>query len=62
MGNTLELNRLEFSILKCLYDSGCVNPYHSMTITELLGRKANDDIQKIKETYRRKICKKRNHR
>ena len=36
MGNTLELNRLEFSILKCLYDSGCVNPYHSMTITELL--------------------------
>lgn len=36
MGNTLELNRLEFNILKCLYDSGCVDPYHSMTITELL--------------------------
>lgn len=36
MGNTLELNRLEFNILKCLYDSDCVDPYHSMTITELL--------------------------
>ncbi len=36
MGNTLGLNRLEFNILKCLYDSGCVDPYHSMTITELL--------------------------
>lgn len=36
MGDTLKLNRLEFNILKCLYDSGCVDPYHSMTITELL--------------------------
>ena len=35
MGNILELNRLEFSILKCLYDSGCIDPYHSMAITEL---------------------------
>ena len=36
MGEPLGLNRLEFNILKCLYDSGCVEPYHSMTITELL--------------------------
>jgi len=36
MGDTLELNRLEFKILKCLYDDGCIGHYHSMTITELL--------------------------
>lgn len=36
MVDTLELNRLEFNILKCLYDSGCTDPYHSITITELL--------------------------
>lgn len=32
----MELNRLEFNILKCLYDGGCIDSYHSMTITELL--------------------------
>ena len=36
MGNTVELNRLEFNILKCLYDDGCTDHYHSMSITELL--------------------------
>lgn len=38
MRDTLKLNRLEFNILKCLYDSGCVDQYHSMTITELLNK------------------------
>ncbi len=38
MGDTLELNRLEFNILKCLYDSECTDQYHSMTITELLNK------------------------
>ena len=36
MGDTLDLNRLELNILKCLYDDGCTDQYHSMTITELL--------------------------
>lgn len=36
MGDTFELNRLEFDILKCLYDGGCTDQYHSMSITELL--------------------------
>lgn len=33
MGHTFDLNRLEFNILKCLYDSEC-----TMTITELLNK------------------------
>lgn len=36
MDNTFELNRLEFNILRCLYAGGCIDQYHSMTITELL--------------------------
>lgn len=39
----MELNRLEFNILKCLYDSGCTNPYHSITITELLEKNEVSD-------------------
>lgn len=38
MGHTFDLNRLEFNILKCLYDSECTDQYHSMTITELLNK------------------------
>lgn len=30
------LNRLEFMILKSLYDGGCTEHYHSMTITDLI--------------------------
>lgn len=51
MGNTLELNRLEFNILKCLYDSGCVDAYHSMTITELLEK--YKELEKRMTIYRR---------
>ena len=51
MGNTLELNRLEFNILKCLYDSGCTNPYHSMTITELLDK--YEDLEKRMTIYKK---------
>ncbi len=36
MDDTFELNRLEYNILKYLYDNGCIDHYHSMTITELL--------------------------
>ena len=42
MGDTFELNRLEFDILKCLYDGGCTDQYHSMSITELLN--ANEKL------------------
>jgi transcriptional regulator with XRE-family HTH domain len=53
MGNTLELNRLEFNILKCLYDSGCVDPYHSMTITELLEKYELDKRMTIYKKLRK---------
>lgn len=36
MSDTFELNRMEFNILKCLYDGGYTDKYHSVTITELL--------------------------
>lgn len=36
MGDLFELNRLEFMILKSLYDGGCTEHYHSMTITDLM--------------------------
>ena len=51
MGNTLGLNRLEFSILKCLYDSGCIDPYHSMTITELLEK--HEKLEKRMTIYKK---------
>ena len=51
MKNILELNRLEFSILKCLYDSGCIDPYHSMTITELLEK--YEELEKRMTIYKK---------
>ena len=51
MGNTSELNRLEFSILKCLYDSGCMDPYHAMTITELLEK--YEELEKRMTIYKK---------
>lgn len=51
MGNTLELNRLEFSVIKCLYDSGCIDPYHSMTITELLEK--HEKLEKRMTIYKK---------
>lgn len=51
MENTLELNRLEFNILKCLYDSGCTDPYHSMTITELLEK--YEELEKRMTIYKK---------
>jgi len=32
---------MEFNILKCLYDGGCTDQYHSMTITEVLNDTEN---------------------
>ncbi len=51
MGEPLGLNRLEFNILKCLYDSGCVEPYHSMTITELLEK--YEELEKRMTIYKK---------
>lgn len=36
MSEMFELNRLEFMILDTLYDAGCKDYFHSMTITEIL--------------------------
>ena len=36
MEEIFELNRLEFMILNSLYDGGCTEHYHSMTITDLM--------------------------
>ena len=47
----MELNRLEFNILKCLYDSGCIDPYHSMTITELLEK--HEKLEKRMTIYKK---------
>lgn len=51
MGDTLGLNRLEFNILRCLYDSGCLDPYHSMTITELLEK--YEELEKRMTIYKK---------
>jgi len=42
---------MEVNILKCLYDSGCVDPYHSMTITELLEK--YKELEKRMTIYRK---------
>jgi len=36
MDEIFELNRLEFMILNSLYEGGCTDHYHSMTITDLI--------------------------
>lgn len=36
MDETFELNRLEYMILETLYEFGSKDPFHGMTITEIL--------------------------
>ncbi len=36
MDDVFGLNRMEFMILKSLYDGGCTGHYNSMTITDLM--------------------------
>ena len=55
MDNTFELNRLEFNILKCLYDGGCTDQYSSKTITELLNE--NEELLRVRMTVYRKLSK-----
>lgn len=55
MGKDLELNRLEFLILDTMYDAGCKDHFHSMTITELM--EINDGGLGTRMTIYRKMQK-----
>lgn len=55
MSDTLELNRLEYNILKCLHKNGCTDKYNSMTITELL--EENEDLLGARMTVYKKLNK-----
>jgi len=52
---TLELNRLEYMILETLYDGGCRDRFHGMTITEILDD--NDGTLGARMTVWKKIKK-----
>lgn len=55
MSRDLELNRLEFLILDTLYESGCKDHFHSMTITELL--ESNENALGARMTVYKKMKK-----
>ncbi len=55
MDNLIELNRMEFMILQSLYDGGCNDHYHSMTITDLIND--NEDALGTRMTIYRKMQK-----
>lgn len=55
MSDTFELNRLELNILKCLYNEGCIDQYHSITITEILGN--SEDSLGTRMTVYKKLSK-----
>lgn len=55
MSEEFELNRLEFMILDTLYDSGCKDHFHSMTISELL--EINEGVLGARMTVYKKLKK-----
>lgn len=55
MSDSFELNRMEFMILKSLYDGGCTEHFHSMTITDLLAD--NEGALGVRMTVYRKMKK-----
>lgn len=55
MDNLIELNRMEFMILQSLYNGGCNDHYHSMTITDLIND--NEDALGTRMTIYRKMQK-----
>ena len=55
MENLIELNRMEFMILQSLYNGGCKDYYHSMTITDLIND--NEDALGTRMTIYRKMQK-----
>lgn len=55
MNDIIELNRTEFMILNSLYNASCTNPYHSMTITDLIND--NEGVLGARMTVYRKMQK-----
>lgn len=55
MSGTYELNRMEFMILASLYKGECTDPYHSMTITDLIND--NEGVLGTRMTVYRKMKK-----
>lgn len=55
MGAECELNRMEFMILASLYKGECTDPYHSMTITDLIND--NEGVLGTRMTIYRKMKK-----
>ena len=55
MGDIFELNRMEFMILKSLYDGSCTGHYQSMTITDLI--EDNEGALGVRMTVYRKMQK-----
>lgn len=55
MDDVVELNRMEFMILKSLYDNGCTEHYHSMTISDLIND--NEGALGVRMTVYRKMQK-----
>lgn len=55
MNDIIELNRMEFMILNFLYNASCTNPYHSMTITDLIND--NEGVLGARMTVYRKMQK-----
>lgn len=55
MSETIELNRLEYMILETLYEGGCRDRFHGMTITEILDE--NEGALGARMTVYKKIKK-----
>lgn len=55
MDGAYDLNRMEFMILKSLYDGGCTEHYHSMSITDLMND--NEGALGVRMTVYRKMQK-----
>ena len=55
MDGAYDLNRMEFMILKSLYDGGCTEHYHSMSITDLMND--NEGTLGVRMTVYRKMQK-----
>lgn len=55
MNDRLELNRLEYLILKSLHEMGCIDRFHGMTITEIM--EETDNALGVRMTVYRKLNK-----
>ena len=55
MSGKYELNQMEFMIINSLYQAGCTDHYHSMTITDLI--EDNEGVLGVRMTVYRKMQK-----